>query len=71
MFCSPSSLPEEPVWAMTVMNPKKIVLVDATQEVWHLVKSETDGWRQFGTGDFWGRREDFSFGKMSYIKLLT
>ncbi len=56
---------------MTVMNPKKVVLVDAPQEVWHLVKGETDGWRQFGAGDFWGRREDFSLGKMSYIKLLT
>ncbi len=25
--------PREPVWAMTVMNPKKVVLVDAPQEV--------------------------------------
>ncbi len=39
-------------------------------QVWQLVKSESDDWRSH-TGDFWGRREDFSMGKMAYVKMLT
>ncbi len=56
---------------MTVMNPKKVVLVDAPQEAWTSIKEETENWRQFGARDMWGRRDEFAIGKMAFVKLLT
>ena len=58
------------------MKPKKVVLVDTPPEAWRVVKEETEHWRGRATaagagGDFWGRKEEYSVGKISFVGLLT